>query len=171
MTAEYLVKGEFADIGIRVDKKLLAFVEIKRVTQELKEQHLRQVKNYAANEGVNWVILTNGRVWQIYYVSSTTPIEHTLLFETDLMTDATPAVKTEKLWMISRDALKRGVLSDIWKAEAALQSNILERALLSAPVQKALRAEVRKISNELVDPDRLREATQALVKTAPSRGK
>ena len=31
LTAEYMVRGEFADIGIRIDKKLRAFVEIKRI--------------------------------------------------------------------------------------------------------------------------------------------
>lgn len=163
LTAEYLVKGEFADIGIRVDKKLVAFVEIKRVTQDLKDQHLRQVKTYAANEGVSWVILTNGRVWQVYRISNTTPIEHNLLLEIDLLSDQTPATKVEKLWMISREGLKRNVLGSLWKAESALQTSVLERALLSAAVQRSLRAEVRKISSELVDPDRLKEAVKALI--------
>lgn len=163
LTAEYQVKGEFADIGIRVEKKLLAFVEIKRVMQDLKDLHLRQVKNYAANEGVAWVILTNGRIWQTYHISSTTPIEHTLLFEVDLLADTSVATKAEKLWMLSREALKRSALADLWKSESALQDAVLEKAMLSASVQKALRAEVRKLSNELVDVERLREATLALI--------
>ena len=32
LTTEYRVKGEFADYGIRVDKDLIAFLEVKRVT-------------------------------------------------------------------------------------------------------------------------------------------
>ncbi len=163
LTAEYQVKGEFADIGIRVDKKLLAFVEIKRVTQDLKDQHLRQAKTYAANEGVTWIILTNGANWQVYHISNNTPIEHHLLFEVDLLADTSPAQKVEKLWMLSRNAMKRGALNDIWKTESALQGSVLAKALLSQSVQKALRAEVRRDTNELVDTERLKQAVQALL--------
>lgn len=163
LTAEYQVKGEFADIGIRVDKKLLAFVEIKRVAQDLKDQHLRQAKTYAANEGVSWIILTNGRVWQVYHISNSTPIEHTLLFEVDLLADSTPAAKVEKLSLLSRNSLKRGALNEIWKSESALQDAILAKALLSPNVQKHLRAEVRRLTSELVDTERLRQAVSNLL--------
>lgn len=163
LTAEYQVKGEFADIGIRVDKKLVAFVEIKRVTQELKDQHLRQAKTYAANEGVNWIILTNGAVWQVYHISNNTPIEHHMIFEVDLLADSTPSAKVEKLWMLSKNALKRGVLTEVWKSESALQDVVLAKALLSQTVLKALRAEIRRDTSELVDADRLKSAVQSLI--------
>ena len=35
LTTEYRVKGEFADYGIRIDKELIAFLEVKRVTTKL----------------------------------------------------------------------------------------------------------------------------------------
>ena len=35
LTTEYLVKGEFADYGIRIDKDLVAFLEVKRITTKL----------------------------------------------------------------------------------------------------------------------------------------
>lgn len=163
LTAEYQVKGEFADIGIRVDKKLLAFVEIKRVTQDLKDQHLRQAKTYAANEGVSWIILTNGRIWQLFHISNSTPIEHTLLFEVDLLADATPSAKVEKLSLLSRNSLKKGTLNEVWKSESALQDSVLAKALLSPNVQKHLRAEVRKLTSELVDTERLKQAVSNLL--------
>jgi len=30
LTTEYMIKGEFADYGIRIDKQIIAFVEVKR---------------------------------------------------------------------------------------------------------------------------------------------
>lgn len=60
LTTEYAVKGEFADYGIRVDRDLVAFVEVKRVATKLGAKHLRQAQMYAVNEGVEWIILTNG---------------------------------------------------------------------------------------------------------------
>jgi hypothetical protein len=47
LTTEYQVKGEFADYGIRIDKQLIAFIEVKRCTTALNERHLRQVQMYA----------------------------------------------------------------------------------------------------------------------------
>ncbi len=43
LTTEYLVRGEFADYGIRIDKDLVAFLEVKRVATKLAAKHLRQV--------------------------------------------------------------------------------------------------------------------------------
>lgn len=47
LTTEYMVKQDFADYGVRIDKQLLAFIEVKRVSQKLNERHLRQVQMYA----------------------------------------------------------------------------------------------------------------------------
>jgi hypothetical protein len=44
LTTEYRVKGEFADYGIRIDKDLIAFLEVKRVATRLAAKHLRQVE-------------------------------------------------------------------------------------------------------------------------------
>src|SRR5436190_18207618 len=74
LTTEYQVKGEFADYGVRIDKELVAFSEVKRVATKLAAKHLRQVEMYAVNEGVEWVILTNGAVWQVYHLSGGLPV-------------------------------------------------------------------------------------------------
>ncbi len=35
LTTEYQVKGEFADYGVRLDKQLVAFIEVKRCATKL----------------------------------------------------------------------------------------------------------------------------------------
>src|SRR5215213_1701225 len=35
LTTEYQVKGEFADYGVRIDRELVAFIEVKRVATKL----------------------------------------------------------------------------------------------------------------------------------------
>jgi predicted type IV restriction endonuclease len=157
LTAEYLVKGEFADIGIKVDKKLLAFVEIKRIGLDLKDTHLRQVKNYAANEGVEWVVLTNGRNWQVYHISNTTPIEHELLFQVDLLGDGSPAEKAAQLWQISKAAMLREVINETWQSAAAVNNVSIKSALLSDSVLIAVRKEIRARTKQLVDVKKLKE--------------
>ena len=64
LTAEFAIKGEFADYGLRVDKQLVALIEVKRVTTKLSPKHLRQVEDYGVREGVEWLILTNAAQWR-----------------------------------------------------------------------------------------------------------
>ncbi len=49
LTTEYAVKGEFADFGVRIDKDLVVFIEVKRIATKLGKKHLRQAQMYALN--------------------------------------------------------------------------------------------------------------------------
>jgi predicted type IV restriction endonuclease len=48
---------------------LVAFIKVKRVATNLSTRHLRQVETYAVNEGVEYIILTNGSVWRVYHLT------------------------------------------------------------------------------------------------------
>ena len=161
LTAEYLVRGEFADIGVRVQGELKFFVEIKRITMPLKEQHLRQVKNYAANEGVEFVVLTNGIVWQVYHISNTTPITETMIVEIDIL-EQKPAEKEAKLFPLSRNAITRGVLDSLWRDQMALEPGLLLSTLTDETVVAAVRKAVRAKTGILTDKEKLKVALRDL---------
>ncbi|MQA96888.1 MAG: hypothetical protein GEV11_20415 [Streptosporangiales bacterium] len=143
LTTEYQVKGEFADYGIRIDKQLIAFIEVKRCTQKLGAKHLRQVQSYAVNEGVEWMILTNGQVWQVYHLTGGLPVVVDLALEVDLL-QGTPAQRADALFYLSKEALKRRLLDDLWKVKAATSPKSISGVLLSGPVLDALRKELRR---------------------------
>ena len=164
LTSEMRIQHEFADIGIRLDQDEVAIVEIKRVKLNLKEQQLRQVKTYAANKGLSWAILTNGRIWQVYRISETTPITDHLMFSVDLLGEDSVAEKAEKLWLISREAMKRGLINNEWKTVSALSTDNVKSALLSEASMKAIRAQLRADTQQLVDPDKLREVINGLLR-------
>src|SRR6266498_1017224 len=109
LTTEYQVKGEFADYGVRIDKELVAFIEVKRIATKLATKHLRQVEMYAVNEGVEWVILTNGAVWQAYHldVSRGLPVVIDLALEVDLAGGQTSTQKANQLFYLTRESFKR----------------------------------------------------------------
>src|ERR1041384_5214372 len=113
LTTEYRVKGEFADYGIRLDKELIAFLEVKRVTTKLAAKHLRQVETYAVNEGVEWVILTSGVVWQVYYITGGLPIVVDLALDVDLFGEETSAQKANQLYYLTKESLKRRQLDTL----------------------------------------------------------
>ncbi|WP_189243889.1 type I restriction enzyme HsdR N-terminal domain-containing protein [Planobispora rosea] len=144
LTTEYQVKGEFADYGIRIDKQLVAFIEVKRCSQKLNAKHLRQVQMYAVNEGVEWMILSNGQVWQVYHMTAGLPVIIDMALEVDLLSDASLAAKTDALFYLTKEAFKRRLIDDLWRARAATSPKSLAQVLLSDVVVEAVRKEVRR---------------------------
>jgi hypothetical protein len=64
---------------------------VKRVATKLAPKHLRQVEMYAVNEGVAWVILTNGATWQVYHLTGGLPVLIDLALDVDLLSDQSAA--------------------------------------------------------------------------------
>lgn len=157
LTTEYQVKGDFADFGIRIDKELIAFIEVKRCTQKLGIRQLRQVQMYAVNEGVEWMILTNGRAWQVWHLTGGLPVVVDLAFEVDLLSDATLTQKADALFHLSKEAIRRRLLDELWRAKAATSPKSLVNAILSDSVIDALRKELRKQTAYNGDPSELKK--------------
>lgn len=151
LTTEYRVKGEFADYGIRVDKDLIAFLEVKRVTTRLAAKHLRQVETYAVNEGVEWVILTSGVVWQVYHITGGLPIVVDLALDVDLLGDSSPAHKANQLYYLTKESMKRRQMDELWKAKKATSPKSLAKVLCSEAVTSAIRKELKKATGQNVE--------------------
>jgi len=81
VTSEYAIRGTYCDLAIKLDNKLSTLIEVKAIGLELKDQHVKQAIDYAANQGVDWAILTNGINWQFYHVTFSKPIEKELVLE------------------------------------------------------------------------------------------
>lgn len=152
LTTEYQVKGEFADYGIRIDKQLVAFIEVKRCNQKLNARHLRQVQMYAVNEGVEWMILCNGQVWQAYHMTAGLPVIIDLALEVDMLSEIGLAAKTDALFYLTKEAFKRRLIDDLWRARAATSPKSLAQALRSETVIDAVRRELRRQTNHNADP-------------------
>jgi predicted type IV restriction endonuclease len=166
LTAEFAVKGDWADYGIRIDKQLEAFIEVKRISQKLSASHLKQVESYALKEGVQWAILTNAQVWQAYHVM---PVkgqqsEVTLIFEVDILDDnLKPSQKADLLFLISREGLSKGRLAEYLSIQNAISPKTLKPILLSNDVLATIRKEIKKKTKHNVDPKDLKEAVERLV--------
>lgn len=166
LTAEFSVKGDWADYGIRVDKQLEAFIEVKRISQKLSASHLKQVESYALKEGVQWAILTNAQVWQAYHVM---PVkgqqsEVTLIFEVDILDEnLKPSQKTELMFLISKEGLSKGRLAEYLSAQNAISPKTLKPILLSNDVLATIRKEIKRKTKHNVDPKELKEAVERLL--------
>lgn len=163
LTTEYQVKGEFADYGIRTDRQLVAFIEVKRCATKLGNKHLRQVQMYAVNEGVEWMLLTNGATWQAWHLTGGLPIAVDLVVEVDLLDDTPLAKKVEALFFLSKESFKRRQIDELWQRVMATSPESLTRALLSQPVLDALRKELRRSTGHNPSTDELAAALRESV--------
>jgi hypothetical protein len=157
LTTEYQVKGEFADYGVRIAKQLVAFIEVKRCTTKLGSKHLRQVEMYAVNEGVEWMILTNGQIWQVWHLTSGLPVALDMALEVDLLGDGGPAQKTDALFYLSKEAFKRRLIDDLWRVKAATSAKSLGIAIVSDPVIEQIRKELRRLTGHNIEASQLRD--------------
>jgi hypothetical protein len=155
LTTEYQVKGEFADYGVRLDKQLVAFIEVKRCTTKLGPKHLRQVTAYAVNEGVEWMWLTNGACWDVYHLTGGLPIQIDLALEIDLLADEPMATKIDALFYLTRESFRRRQMDELWQAKRATAPASLTAVLLSEPCLDAIRKELRRQTGQNLEPAEL----------------
>ncbi len=158
LTTEYQVKGEFADYGIRIDRQLIAFIEVKRCATKLGSKHLRQVQSYAVNEGVEWMLLTNGSVWQAWHLTGGLPVSVDLALEVDLLGEGTSAQKIELLFYLTKESFKRRQIDELWQRVMATSPESLTKAVLSDAVVDALRKQLRRDTGHNPPADELRAA-------------
>lgn len=85
VTSEHAIRGTYCDLAIKLDGKLRLLLEVKSIGLQLNEKHIRQAVDYAANQGLDWVVLTNGIRWMLFQVSFKKPIEAKMVAEFDLL--------------------------------------------------------------------------------------
>src|SRR5690606_14309035 len=60
LTSEYAIRGTYCDLAVKFEGKLVLLAEVKAIGTSLDDKHVKQAVDYAANQGCEWVILTNG---------------------------------------------------------------------------------------------------------------
>jgi predicted type IV restriction endonuclease len=156
LTGEYRIKGSFADFVIRKDGKHFVIIEVKAIASRLNDKHLYQAVSYAASEGVEWVILTNGAEWQLHRVLFNKPVEHELVFELSLVDEELkPREKVELLYLLTPEAQRKDELEAFYQRKRALSCNNIAKLMLSESVLTRLRAEIKADSGNRIALDEL----------------
>lgn len=160
ITRELCIRGTYCDLAVRVDEKLQFLIEVKAIGVELKDQHVKQGVDYAANQGIEWVALTNGIHWRVFRVSFGKPIDKHLVVDLDL---ASLSGKNEedigKLFLLSRESIVKSALEEYHDQKQATNKFVLAAAILSDPVLGVVRRQLRRMSRDLrVEVEELRTA-------------
>ncbi len=150
LTSEYAIRGRYCDIAVKVDDKVQFIIEAKAIGTDLKEQHIRQAVDYAANYGIQWVILTNGVDWKVYRLRFEKPINHDLVCSFDfLKLNPKNEQHQEYLFLLSREGLDKNVREEFYEKVQIVNRFIIGNLMLAEPVQKVIRRELRKLSDGL----------------------
>ncbi|MDE2182639.1 MAG: type I restriction enzyme HsdR N-terminal domain-containing protein [Alphaproteobacteria bacterium] len=153
ITAEHAVRGGYVDLAVKVGSSVRFLIEVKAINIELKENHVTQAVNYAANLPVEWIVLTNAAHWQAYKVSFGKPIDRTLLLDIDLTTANPKATEViEFFGGLSREMFTPDSMSQMFRAKQAMSKYSVAALLLCEPVVAMVRRELRKLADGL-NPD------------------
>jgi hypothetical protein len=147
ITTEHSVRGTFVDLAVKVGNDIRFLLEAKAIGVSLKDNHTKQAIDYGANNGIEWVLLTNGVQWQIYKVHFKQPIDKSLLFEFDaLQVNHKHPQVVECLGNLCREGFEQSSMTAFYQQRQITSKFSTAAILLSEPVLNAVRREIRRLS-------------------------
>jgi predicted type IV restriction endonuclease len=159
LTRELCIRGTFCDLATRVEGKFQTLIEVKAIGLDLKDAHVKQAVDYAANQGIEWVVLTNGSIWRVFRVIFGKPIDAELVLDIDLLQlNPKRSPDLDSLYLLTRESMMKSGLYAYHDHLQATNKFYLAAVLLSDPVLDAARRELRRLSDVLVDEAELRAA-------------
>lgn len=157
LTSEHQIKATYCDLAIKIGGKLRLLVEVKSAGSSLADNHLRQVIDYGAHQGIHWVILTNAVEWRLtrIYVSNQISHEEVCRF---VLPDIN--VKNEDqlrhMFLFAKEGLATDAM-DTFHQQAQLFNRFTVAAIVrSEPVVAVVRRELRRLFPDLkIAPENL----------------
>ena len=150
VTSEYAIRGTYCDLATKIDGALQMLIEVKAIGIELKDAHVKQAVDYAANQGVDWVILTNGISWRVYHIVFAKPIDQELVIDIDFCALNPKADSDiELLYLWCKEGWVRSSLGEYHTQKQALSRFFLGAMILTEPVLDVIRRELRRVSPEV----------------------
>jgi predicted type IV restriction endonuclease len=166
LTSEQQIRATYCDLAVKIDGKIRYLIEVKSAGIDLNEAHLKQALNYGMNQGLEWVMLTNGLVWKTYKISyATKPYEWEEVTSFDLL-QVNPKNEEDlmKMFLICREALQGDALSEYHEQIKTLNKFTIAQLTLSDAVVGAIRREMRRVFPEIkVEPEQIKTILEAEV--------
>ncbi|RIK65064.1 MAG: restriction endonuclease subunit R [Planctomycetota bacterium] len=156
LTSEYAIRGTRCDLAIKLEGKLAMLIEVKAIGLSLDDKHVKQAVDYAANEGVKWVILTNGVCWRMFEVMTLDgKIDKRLIVELDLLTlDYRKESNQDLMFPFTREGFSKGSHMELRDRQEATSKYLIAALLVgNEAVMQVLRRELRRVVDVAVDEE------------------
>jgi len=144
ISAEYQIRGTYCDLAVKIEERVAYLIEVKAVDHDLRDRDLRQSTDYAAKEGVEWVVLTNGVEWKVHKMSFQQPVSSEEVFCMNLLEDETDIV-VERVFVLSREGISKSVLEEYHAERQAADRHVVAAAIAGEAVLTALRRELKRL--------------------------
>lgn len=162
ITQEHMVQGHYVDLTVKIKGKIVLFIEVKSVDTTLRDTHVYQTTNYAASGGVNLCALTNGIEYRLYYLTwDKAKVESALISSFNVLDDDINVV-AEKLYLVSKNGFKKGVIDKFIAEVTSLGDKNLLQAMLSKRVLAAIRIELKNIAGHKIKDDAIERSIAQL---------
>ena len=153
ITSEFAIKKTYCDLAIKLDGKIPFLIECKAVALALKDDYVRQATNYAADSGIEWVVLTNGVLWKVYHITFGKPVDKTLVYEFNMCElSSKKQSDIEMLYYLCIEAFannSKSTLEDLRQQKQILNRFIIGQVILSDAGIDSIRKCLRKLYPEL----------------------
>jgi predicted type IV restriction endonuclease len=160
ITREYAIRGTYCDLATKIDGKLQTLIEVKAIGVGLRDNHMKQAVDYAANQGIEWVVLTNGQMWKVFSVSFSKPIAADLVLELDMLAlSHSDEDAIEDMFLLSKEGVQRSGL-DAYNDQLRVRSRFnLAALIMSDTVLHTIRRELKRLSPDVrISVDEIRDA-------------
>jgi len=147
ITSEHVIRGTYCDLALKINDQVEILIEAKAISLELKDSYVKQVVDYAANKGIDWVILTNGILWKVYKVTFGKPINQELVIDIDFLALSHKDMNDiECLFCVSKEGWVKSAIEDYHEQKQALSKFIIGTVVLSEPVLNVIKRELKQLS-------------------------
>ena len=157
LTSEFAIRGTYCDLAVKIEDKTVELIEVKAVGIELEDRHVKQAVDYAANQGIEWVALTNAIQWRLYHVIFAKPIDKRLIADIDLTTiDYKSDEQLECLYLFTKEGVRKGAHMAARDRQDATSRYMLAALLLNnESVLAAIRRELRRVVDVTVEDEEI----------------
>jgi hypothetical protein len=157
VTRELTIRGTHCDLATKIDGKYQMLIEVKAIGLDLKDSHVKQAVDYAANQGVEWVALTNGEFWRVFRVIFGKPIDAELVLDLNFVTlSHKNGSQLESLFLLTRESMLKSGLYAYHDHLQTTNKFYLAAIVLNDAVIDTIRRELRRVSDVKVEADELR---------------
>jgi hypothetical protein len=160
---EYMIRGTYADYIVQMKGKRYFVVEVKSMGIDLSPKHLRQAVNYAANEGIDWALLTNARRFDFYKILFTKPIDSRKVFSLDLSDEGQLKIAADSLQYLTKHLLPKKGLECLWHKYSALEPSNVSRLLFAKTIISYLRRDLKRTFKTKFSEDEIKHVINRII--------
>ena len=152
ITSEFAIKKTYCDLAIKLDDTIPLLIECKAIGLNLKDDFVRQATNYAAESGIQWVVLTNGIIWNVYKITFAKSVEKELVYSFDIIELNTRKDQDiEALYYLCIEAFHKNSknnLDEFYIQKQIFNKYFVGQILLSSTIVGTVKRQLKKLSPE-----------------------